>query len=141
MYELTYIINPNLSEAEVAAQADKVRGFINDFGGEVKNEKLQEKRRLAYPVKKQGFGFYVTIDFNLAPENVAELDNKIKLEQVVLRHLLITKEIIKETPRKPYVARPKEKIAPGFLKSTAPEKQEKIKIEEIDKKLEELLEQ
>ncbi|MFH0852421.1 MAG: 30S ribosomal protein S6 [bacterium] len=141
MYELTYIINPNLSEQEVAAQTDKVRGFINGFGGEIKNEKLMEKRRLAYPVKKQGYGFYVTIEFNLQPENVAEVDGKIKLEQAVLRHLLITKEIIKETPRKPYMARLKEKPAPGVFKTIPPEKQEKVKIEEIDKKLEELLEQ
>jgi len=141
MYELTYIVNPNLSQEEVAAQTDKVRSFINELVGEIKTEKLWEKRRLAYPIKKHGFGFYVTAEFNLLPENIIELDKKIKLEQNVLRHLLITKELIKETRRKPIVPRPqKEKIGIGARPETqAPE--EKVKIEELDKKLEEILEE
>jgi len=140
MYELTYIINPNLSDAEVAAQADKVRSFINELGGEIKTERIMEKRKLAYPVKKQGFGFYVTAEFNLGPENVIELEKKIGLEQSILRHLLLIKKIIKEVPRKPRSFKPREKPG-GIPIKPAPEKMEKVKIEEIDKKLEEILEQ
>lgn len=139
MYELTYILNPNLSEKEVTSQADKVRSFINGLGGEIKTEKLNEKRRLAYEIKKQGYGFYVTTEFNLEPEKVAELEKKIKLEPAVLRYLLISKKLMKETPRRIRLPRPKEKFTlPGKpLGQAAPEK---AKIEEIDKKLEEILE-
>lgn len=140
MYELTYIINPNLSEQEVAAQTNKVRSFINELGGEIKNEKLGEKRRLAYPIKKQGFGFYVTIEFNCEPENIIELDKKIRLEPQVLRHLLLTKEIMKQTPRRYVPPKAKEKIGMPF-KPQPEAPPEKIKIEEIDKKLEEILEE
>ena len=140
MYELTYIINPNLTEGEVTAQTDKVRSFINELGGELKNEKLWEKRRLAYPVKKHGFGFYVTAEFNLGPETIVELDKKIRLEPNVLRHLLITKELIKETPRRIQLPRvPKEKI--GLAPKPEGQPEEKVKIEELDKKLEEILEE
>jgi len=110
MYELTYIVNPNLSDEQIAAQTNKVRSFINELAGEVKNEKLWEKRRLAYPIKKQGYGFYVTAEFNIEPQNIIELDKKIKLEQNILRHLLITKEkiksIIEEIKRSDFRATP-----------------------------------
>lgn len=141
MYELTYIVNPNLSKDQVAAQIDKVRSFINELTGEVKNEKLWEKRRLAYPIKKQGFGFYITAEFNIEPQNIIELDKKIKLEQNILRHLLITKEEIKEVHRRIILPKlPREKIGIGRRPEIqAPE--EKVKIEELDKKLEEILEE
>ncbi len=139
MYELTYIINSNLSEQEVATQTNKVRDFINSFGGEVKNEKLGEKRRLAYPIEKQGYGFYVFVEFNIEPEKVDEVNAKIKLESQILRHLLISKEEVKKTPRKLRIPKIKEKVS-AILR---PEEvvTEKAKIEEIDKKLEELLEE
>ncbi len=142
MYELTYILNPNLSEADVAAQADKTRGFINELGGTIKNERLWEKRRLAYEIKKQGYGFYVTSEFEMEPEKIVELDSKLRIEPQILRHLLLSKEIIKETPRR--APRPKIiKEKPGFpeLKSEPETAKEKVKIEEIDKRLEELLEE
>ncbi|OGZ34726.1 MAG: 30S ribosomal protein S6 [Candidatus Portnoybacteria bacterium RBG_19FT_COMBO_36_7] len=141
MYELTYIIISNFPDQEVIAQTDKVRSFINDLGGEIKNEKLGEKRRLAYPIKKQGYGFYVTVEFNIDPEKVIELDKKIRLQSNILRHLLINKDEIKETPRRISIPRPpKEKIGIGARpESETPE--EKVKIEELDKKLEEILEE
>jgi len=140
MYELTYVISSNLSEEEVAAQTDKVRSFINELAGEVKNGKIWEKRRLAYPIKKQGYGFYVTVEFNIGPENVIELDKKIKLQPNVLRHLLISKDEIKETRRRMVLPRvAKEKI--GLAPKPEGQPEEKVKIEELDKKLEEILEE
>jgi len=142
MYELTYILNPNLSEAEVVSQAEKVRGFINALGGVIKNEKIWEKRRLAYPIKKQGFGFYVTSEFEMEPEKVVEIEGKLKLEPQVLRQLLLSKELIKDMPRR--APRPRIiKERPGFpeIKPETEMPKEKVKIEEIDKRLEELLEE
>jgi small subunit ribosomal protein S6 len=139
MYELTCIINPNLSEQEVAAQTDKIRGFINEFGGQIKNERLGEKRRLAYPMKKHGYGFYVTVEFNAEPENIIELEKKLRLEAQILRHLLISKDEPGQAPRK-FIPRPKpmpEMTAKPAVETPA----EKIKIEEIDKRLEEILEE
>jgi len=140
MYELTYIINPNLTETEVSAQADKVRGFINAQGGEIKNERLGDKRRLAFPIGKHGYGFYVTAEFNAEPEKIAEIDRQLRLEPQIVRHLLISREVIVETPRK--IRLPRKEKAEATTKDTVSEAaQEKASIEEIDKKLEELLEQ
>lgn len=140
MYELTYILNPNLSEAEAANQTNKVRGFINDLGASIKSEKVWEKRRLAYPIKKQGFGFYVTTEFEMGPEKIAELENRLRLEPQILRYLLITVEDTKHALRPIYRPKPKEKRALAPMPAETGPK-EKVKIEEIDKRLEELLEE
>lgn len=141
MYELTYIVNPNLSEQEVAAQIDMVRSFINAKGGEIRNERLDEKRRLAYPIKKQGFGFFVTVEFNLEPEHVEEIEKEIRLEQNVLRHLLIVKDkiVMSSRPASRVIKTREPKVSAEKPVLSAPK--EKVKIEEIDKKLEELLEE
>lgn len=143
MYELTYILNPNLSESEAAAQTDKARGFINALGGEIKNESIGEKRRLAYQIKKQNFGFYVTVKFNLEPENVSGLQGQLRLEPSILRHLLIIVGEKAALSRKVRPPRPKSLpgLAPAVKLAGVEAPAEKIKIEEIDKKLEEILEE
>ena len=140
MYELTYILNSNISDSDVASQAERVRGFINDLGA-IKNEKIWEKRRLAYPIKKQGFGFYVTTEFETEPEKVVEIESRLRLETAILRHLLITKEEVKAAPRPIFRPRPKEKSAFSEHAPDAEPVKKKVKIEEIDKRLEELLEE
>ncbi|MDD5589640.1 MAG: 30S ribosomal protein S6 [Candidatus Portnoybacteria bacterium] len=138
MYELTYILNPNLSEEEVKVQADKIREFIVGLGGQIKDEKLGEKRKLAYEINKHNFGFYVTVQMVIASEKLVELEKWLKTENSILRHLLVTKEEEKEIPAPIRMPRIEKPSAP--LEETSP-KQEKAKIEEIDKKLEEILEQ
>ena len=75
-----------------------------------------------------------------AAELIAEINRLIKLESNLVRHLLISRDEIIETPRKirlPHKAKPET----GIKESIAEPAEEKAKIEEIDKKLEELLEQ
>jgi len=139
MYELTFIINPNLSETDTASQMDKVRGFINQLGGSIENEKSIGKRRLSYPIKKQNFGFYASLEFNLTPENLSELEKQLKLEPQILRYLLILKDKVKAVRKAFRPIKIKEKIIP-IQKITREIPKEKVKIEEIDKKLEEILE-
>ena len=140
MYELTYIINPLLGKIDLNATADKIRGFINESGGQIKQEKLEEKRKLAYPIKKQLYGYYVSVDFNLEPEKIDELQKVVADNSDVLRHCLINRDekslTASITPPKRRPIRPSTVSAPA----AKTKKEEKVKIEELDKKLDEILE-
>jgi len=128
MYELTYIINPNLSEQEVVTQTDKVAGFINELGGEIiKKDSTIKKRKLSYPIKKEKEGYFISLDFQLSPSQLEKLNHQLKQEKDILRYLIISKKIQKLKPIK--VEKFKEKIT----------ERPKVKLEELDKKLEELL--
>lgn len=127
MYELTYIINPDLTEEQISELKGKINNFIIEQEGEIKEERKELKMKLAYPIKKFNFGCYASVDFNIEPQKLLEFEKKLKPENNILRYLMIFKE--KETPIERVPVKPaKEKKI-----------KEKVKIEELDQKLEELL--
>lgn len=141
-YELTFIIHPLMEKPEADAAAEKVRNFINELGGSVKSSAVGEKTKLAYPIKKQVFGYYAVQQFELETEKMDELKTKLRLEKDILRHLILIydekKALAPKAPRKPRAVAPStaEETQKSIEKS---EKAEKVKIEELDKKLEEIL--
>jgi small subunit ribosomal protein S6 len=139
LYELTYIINPLLGELDLNAAAEKVRSFVNGLGGQIKKEMVGEKRKLSYPIKKQTHGFYVTAEFEIEPEKLSELEKFLKTNGDILRHLVINlaERKIEKPAKRPF--RPKPAVIPSVAAPLKAEKVEKVKIEELDKKLEELL--
>ena len=50
-YEILYILNPELTEEEMNAEAEKYKAFMEQ-NGEVTNIEKWGKKRLAYEVKK-----------------------------------------------------------------------------------------
>jgi len=134
MYELIFITDSSSEKADGPTIAS-VRGFINEQGGVIKKEDTWEKRKLAYPIKKHVFGFYTVIQFELEKEKIEELQKQLRMNGNLLRFLIIDKTGVKEDVHKPRMARPKAVVAP----KPTDEKTERVKIEEIDKKLEEIL--
>jgi len=136
MYELTYIIGLISGELDTNAVAAKVRSFITGpMAGEVKKEYISEKKRLSFPIKKQSGGFYATVEFQAEPEKIEELKKFLELETDVLRHLIIVVDK-KAQIKRPARIKPTTAVLPA---SEIGDKGEKVKIEELDKKLEELL--
>lgn len=129
------------------------------------------KKELAYPVKKHQVVFCFNIDFNLNEELMADFQNQLKLEKTIIRFLIAAKRpvagaaeslstakldekidslIDQEIPLSAngrVVARPSEKLSEKTAEpKTAPESdlspnKSKTKIEDLDKKLEEILNQ
>ena len=140
MYELTYIINPVSADLNTAQVAEKVRNQIKELGGETKKEYISEKKKLAYEIKKQSFGFYATAELEMEPEKIDELNNFLKLDNDVLRHLIINLAELRTQKVSTKPARVKPAIeTTDTANESATAKTGKVKIEELDKKLEELL--
>lgn len=70
--------------------ADKIVADIKKLAGDVKNDKLTEmgEKKFAYKVKGEQSGNYVVWEFE-AEKVAPELEPKIKLNDDVLRHLLV----------------------------------------------------
>lgn len=142
-YELAFILNPLLEKSDADAAAEKVRDFVNQAGGAVKNLTVQEKKKLSYAIKKQLFGYFTVIEFELEADKTEELQKKLALDKDVLRSLIINLNELRTQkpggkPRKPKPV-PSAQAISGETPAQKPEKTEKVKIEELDKKLEELL--
>jgi small subunit ribosomal protein S6 len=89
-YEIAYIVHPDL-ENTLDKVTDKVNAFVG-ANGQIINEDIWGKKRLAYPIAKQNYGIYIILSANLKPSSVAELENLLKLTEEVIRFLVITTE-------------------------------------------------
>jgi len=91
-YELMYIVRPDLDDENLRATREKVHSVITNNGGEIIEVNEMGKRRLAYEIKKVRDGVYTVVTFNATPEVVNELDRTIKINDNVIRHMIINLE-------------------------------------------------
>jgi len=88
-YELMLAINPQLEEEELDSLLNKFKKLIEDKKGEVTKVDKWGKRKLAYEIKDFQEAYYVVLNFNVDGKNVSELERVIKLEEKIIRYLLI----------------------------------------------------
>ncbi len=153
IYDLTFIIKPELKESEILPIIEKIKNWLKQYKGQITNKKTELNRKLAYPIKKYQTGHYVILDIEAPKEKINDLDRLLKMEENILRHLITKKSEIKEqkttVEQKPKISKKKKKQIKKTAKvekeKTKKEKtkketsQEKIKLDELDKKLEEIL--
>lgn len=88
-----YILSPELGDENYPAAIEKVNNLISKLGGEVSEVNQTApwgKRRLAYPIEKFNDGFYVVANLKLTANQTGELERSMRLNEEVLRHLLIS---------------------------------------------------
>ncbi len=88
-YELTFIVRPDISEDAVAEAIERVRQLIVEQGNEVHRVDQWGRRRLAYAINDQHEGHYVLVEASLAPETIGEVERNLKLNDAILRYLLV----------------------------------------------------
>lgn len=91
-YQTVLILKPDLDEGHVDEAVAKIQGFIEKYGGsDVKLERWG-KKRLAYRVKKNKFGYYLNWYHTCDPAHVAEFEKELKLFDLVIKYLIIRLE-------------------------------------------------
>lgn len=135
-YELAYLISPLLTEEEAKTFHSNILSFIQKEEGILGTENILTRKLLAYPIKKQTQAHFAVLSFQMNQEKIANLDKKLKSESQVMRHLII----ITKKPR--LISKP-EGVIPISRKAEkiAPKKEKKVELQEIEKKLEEILDE
>lgn len=102
IYEILYIIDPTLNEAETDAVHNKVKETITSAGGSIRREEKWGKRHLAYEVQKFREGFYAFFEFNANGGIVKAMKEMMHLERRVIRYLItaVPKAKMEEDKRK-----------------------------------------
>jgi small subunit ribosomal protein S6 len=90
-YEVLYIVRADFDDDKVQDTVKRVNTLIERSGGTPERTNLWGKRKLAYEVKHQKEGSYVLQDFQLDPNRVPELEAGLKINEEVLRHLIVRK--------------------------------------------------
>lgn len=137
-YEITLILSPDLREEEINLFQEEFKKNIEKIEGSFKKIGKPEKRNLAYPIKKFQSGYYLSVNFFLAPEKLEELRLILKHKKEILRYLIVFAPEEKLRPKKK-LEQKIEKIKPSEKVKEKKTTEKKIPLEDIDKKLEEIL--
>ncbi len=95
-YELMVIFRPTLDAGAVAEETEKVAALIQSNGGTVAQTKVWGRRKLAYAIDDQSEGSYVLYYFNLAPAALQSFEFNLKLDENVLRYMVVKSEGVSE---------------------------------------------
>ena len=93
-YELVYIFDSTLEEAQVNERLETFHSLLKT--SEVPEPTVAAshwgRRTLAYPINGKETGYYVVEQFDTDPVLLGELERAIKLDETVLRYLLVLNE-------------------------------------------------
>ena len=89
-YEIMYIVKP-VDNDVYEAVIKKYDDLINNNNGDVVKTERWGKKRLAYEIQDFCEGLYVLTTFAATPACVKELDRVMRIDDNVLRHMIISK--------------------------------------------------
>ncbi|MCK5123125.1 MAG: 30S ribosomal protein S6 [Candidatus Pacebacteria bacterium] len=141
-YELLYILPANMAGKEIKNVFEEVEKNILKMGGEKletlldhpflikaetsKDEESEElkdlpivKRKMAYLVEKNKFGFYCLFNFSSEPENIQKIETYLRMNKGVLRHLI--------TQTNPMSKEERKELEKLFKRKRAEQEKEKVK--------------
>jgi small subunit ribosomal protein S6 len=88
-YELIYIVPPETTEEALAELQGQVESITQRFGATIEKTENWGRRKLAYEIGKHRDGVYVLHVINGPAELVAELDRRLRVFDLVVRHLVV----------------------------------------------------
>jgi len=90
-YEGVFILKATLDNDAQQKLLEEIKGVITKNKGEIEQVQTWGKRKLSYLIKKQSDGIYYLIDFKLAPEGVRKVESTYRLNESIIRVLIIKK--------------------------------------------------
>jgi len=89
VYEILFVADPNLGEAEVDAITAHVQGYVEKEGGKVEKIEKWGKKRLAYLVKRHREGSYVLIVAEGGPDIMKEVERRIRVTDGIIKFMTV----------------------------------------------------
>lgn len=142
-YLLTLLIHPQADADEKFEIEKLVKSWLSERGGEIKDVKVEEKRRVAYTIGHTQQVALMNIIFEFSGEKLSELDAKLRRQKKILRFRMYQKKArpegktIKDIPTRSMLQQASKEAASG---SNLPPV-EKAPLAKLDEKIEEILEE
>ena len=91
-YEVVYIFDTQLPEEAVNEKLERFHGQLTGNGGEITAVDSWGRRQLTYPIRKRTGGYYVVTQFRAEPSVLPEYERLLKLDEGLLRYLVVLHE-------------------------------------------------
>jgi small subunit ribosomal protein S6 len=92
IYEAVYIFDAALDETGINEKLDGYHKLVTGEDGEVTAVDHWGSRQLAYPIDNKKTGYYVVAQFNGDPASLPEFERVLKLDDSLLRYLVVLNE-------------------------------------------------
>tara|TARA_A100001035_G_C27456379_1_gene352572 strand:- start:60 stop:548 length:489 start_codon:yes stop_codon:yes gene_type:complete len=87
-YEIALIVNPDIS-SDIEGFKKEFEGLLSSLDFNVVNVNDAGRRQLAYTIEDHNKGHYIFYFVEGNPENLSELESKVKFNEVIIRHLVL----------------------------------------------------
>jgi small subunit ribosomal protein S6 len=92
-YEVVYIFDTTVAEDRIQEKLSRFHELLTSNGrGEITATDVWGRRQLAFPIKKKNAGTYVIVQFSTAQDALPEFERLLKLDEELLRYLVVSHE-------------------------------------------------
>lgn len=90
-YELAYHLMADIEESAALARMHELEKLITSQGGNIIASREPKKIHLSYPLSHKHYAFFGVMDFRGMPELIEELNQQMKLQEGILRYMIVKK--------------------------------------------------
>lgn len=98
-YEMLFIIPNHYTEDEAKEIITKTEKLLTENESSIVYREYWGKKKLAYEIEKNHYGYYSLCEFNTEKVNIAEINRLLGLSKEVLRHQIVTVPALSDTER------------------------------------------
>ena len=91
-YELALVVSAKVEDEVRDAVVEKAKGYITRYNGTITEVEEWGKKQLAYEIQKMKEGYYYFIQFEGETTVPAELEERLRIEETVLRFLCVKQD-------------------------------------------------
>jgi small subunit ribosomal protein S6 len=95
-YELLFVLPNKFTDDEAKAVSERVEKTLTEQGGSITFREFWGKKKLAYPIKNNVYGYYSLLEFDLEGKQLAKIDKVLRLSNEVIRFLIVKKKVKSE---------------------------------------------
>lgn len=89
IYESAVLINAALDDQQIDSILSRIKDFITNNGGQIRELDNWGRKRLAYPVDKSKIGYYAIYRFDAPSDMIAKLERIYSLDEQILRYVTL----------------------------------------------------
>jgi small subunit ribosomal protein S6 len=88
-YELVYVVSPDATDEQVTEVHTQVESIVQRMNGQLEKTDNWGRRKLAYEIGRHKEGTYVLEVINGDGDVMKEIDRRLKVTDLVIRHLVV----------------------------------------------------
>jgi len=135
-YELVYILPPDTTEQQVADLQTQVDSIVSRMSGQIEKTENWGRRKLAYEIAHHKEGVYVLQVINGSGDLMKELDRRLKVIDLVIRHLIVRvdeeKKVVERTQTRRRTESERRRVRRGLPPQRQPGEGRTVELDEND---------